>query len=63
MAADAVVLGLTLRQTMYIFKIDEETRAAINITTTLAYHGKALLAAPEYLSPKNRVRAGTFQFG
>lgn len=41
-AADAVVLGLTLWKTIHIFREDAEARANSKITTTLAYGGKAI---------------------
>ena len=39
-ANDAVVLGITLRKTFYIFWVDAEARASSKITTALAYYGK-----------------------
>ncbi|KAK7690786.1 hypothetical protein QCA50_005886 [Cerrena zonata] len=38
-AADALVLGLTLWKTIYIFKEDAQVRANSKLTTTLAYGG------------------------
>lgn len=43
MIADAVVLGVTLWKTFYIFKMDEENRASSKITTTLAYNGNLFI--------------------
>ena len=43
MVNDAVVLGITLRKTFYIFRMDKEERASTKITTTLAYNGNILL--------------------
>lgn len=37
--ADAVVLGLTLWKTIYIFREREEVRAGSKLTTRLAYGG------------------------
>lgn len=42
MAADAVVLGLTLWKTIYIFREDAEVRANSKLTTTLAHGGNAV---------------------
>lgn len=40
--ADAMVLGLTLWKTIYIFKEKAEVRASSKLTTTLAYGGNVL---------------------
>ena len=37
--ADAIVLGLTLWKTLFIFRVEKEARAATKLTTTLAYNG------------------------
>ena len=37
--ADAIVLGLTLWKTLFIFLVEKEARAATKLTTTLAYNG------------------------
>lgn len=39
-AKEAVVLGLTLWRTFYIFKLDREARAGNKLTTTLAQNGE-----------------------
>ena len=41
-AADVAVLGFTLWKTFHIFKMDEETRVTMRITTTLAYNGNKI---------------------
>ena len=42
-AADAIVLALTVWKTFYIFQEHKEARAATRITTTLAYNGSFLV--------------------
>ena len=37
--ADAIVLGLTLWKTLFIFRVEKEAGAATKLTTTLAYNG------------------------
>ena len=39
MAMDAVVLGITLWKTYYIFGLDKETRAAVRLTATVIHNG------------------------
>lgn len=46
--ADALVLGITLWKTFYIFRVDQATRAATKVTTTLAYNGNCLLLLIRY---------------
>ena len=41
-AADALVLGITLWKTFYIFQIDKELRPATKLATALAYNGNIL---------------------
>ena len=41
--ADAIVLGLTLWKTLFIFRVEKEARAATKLTTTLAYNGTIYL--------------------
>ena len=41
-AADVAVLVFTLWKTFHIFKMDEETRVTMRITTTLAYNGNKI---------------------
>lgn len=40
MTADAVVLGLTLWKTIYIFREKAEVRSSSKLTARLAYGGK-----------------------
>ena len=40
-ANDAVVLGITLWKTIYIFRMDQEARHNTKLTTTLAYNGNS----------------------
>ena len=39
MAADAVVLGITLWKTLYLFRVNADARPANNLAKTLAYNG------------------------
>ena len=43
MIEDAVVLGLTLWKTSYIFGLDQETKNATKITMKMAYNGRFYL--------------------
>ena len=46
--ADAIVLGLTLWKTLFIFRVEKEARAATKLTTTLAYNGMIYLFVISY---------------
>ena len=39
MATDAVVLGVTLWNTFYIFGLDKEAKATVRVTATLTHNG------------------------
>ena len=43
MITDAVVLGLTIWKTFYIFKVEKETTVGLSVTKVLAYNGNTIL--------------------
>lgn len=53
---DAVVLGITLWKTFYIFQIDREARSTTKLTTALAYNGNTQLLCNVLLLMKHFTR-------
>ena len=53
---DAVVLGITLWKTFYIFRIDREARSTTKLTTALAYNGTTQLLCNVLLLMKHFTR-------